>query len=434
MRKKLTDTNIKGKPPSDGTGMLWDTVVPGLALRFGKRRRTYSVTTRINGKQVKRRIGTSVTKTLAEARDAARDILRDAEKGIDSASSTAIKTEAEKAAANTFQTVAGEWLADGNKGGGAKLRTRKAVERRLVRLVYPTIGDTPLEDIERVKLRRLVKRIARKHPVAANRTLADLRRVFNYAVREDRLVASPAIGIDPPGDEQDRDRVLNGDELAGLWAASDRLGYPFGPLFKMLILTGARRSEVAEMEWSEIDGGNWILPSDRSKNGRVHLWPLSRAAMDVLDGVPRIDGLDTVFTSGRARTRDESGQRMVDRPVSGWGRVKERVDRVVAEIAAEKAGEPVDVDKHGLAPWRVHDIRRSVVTGMNEKLGIEPHVVEATIGHLSGSAKSGIAGVYNRSSYLQQRTAALESWGNYVLSLVGEKQVDNVVDLRDAAR
>ena len=207
--------------------------------------------------------------------------------------------------------------------------------------------------------------------------------------------------------------MLSNAEIAMLWPAFDQLGYPFGPVFQLLLLTGSRRNEVGGMKWSEIEGDTWLLPGERTKNARPHIVPLSSTAREILDYLPRFDGSDYVFTSGRARTRGENGERVTDRPVSGWGRAKERIDKI-----------------SGLSDWRLHDLRRTVVTGMNEELGIEPHVVEAVVNHQSGGAKSGIAGIYNRALYLPQRKVALESWAQHIIGLVGGEAKSNVVVLR----
>ncbi len=256
-----------------------------------------------------------------------------------------------------------------------------------------------------------------KRPSLANRCLAHVRRALSWAVSQDKLDINPATGIEAPADETSRDRVLDEAEIAKLWPALDDLGYPFGPAVKLMILTGARRGEVSGMTWGEIRDGMWHLPAERSKNKLPHLVPLSTAAQKIIADLPRVDDAEHVFTTGYARAVDsETGERTTDSPIKSWARQKEKLDEI-----------------SGVSRWRFHDIRRTLVTGMNEKLKIEPHVIEAVVNHVSGAAKSGIAGVYNRATYLSQRTAALEAWGRYVLGLVGEASEDTVVvDLRKA--
>lgn len=443
-RVKLTDRTVAAKkltvadeptihlPPSKGVVELWDSILPGLALRIGYGgKRTYTVTTRINGRQVRRRVGTTDTLTLAEAREKARDILRDAAMGIDSHSKRAKERnflleqqQTARADAGTFRAVAEAWLNDTRKRGGANLRSKRGTELRLEKHVFPKLGALPITEITRADVSALVGTIAHKHPIAANRVLADVRRVFSWAVRNDRLDTSPAMGVDPPGEEKSRERVLNDGEIALLWRGFDELGHPHGSVFKLLLLTGARRNEVARMRWAELDNGNWVLPSGRAKNNREHFWPLSTTARAILEATPRIDGSEYVFPS----------RRTVDRPVSNWGWVKERLDKIVAEIAAKEAGEAVDTDKHGLDHWRIHDLRRTIVTQMNEALEIEPHIIEAVVGHVSGSAKSGIAGVYNRAAYLEQRKNALERWAQHVKGITSGQKTGNVEQLKPRKR
>lgn len=444
---KLTDRIVKGKrvtvdgktitlPPRKGIVELWDTIIPGLALRIGYGgKRTYTVTTRINGDQVRRPAGTTVTASLAQARDKARDILSEAGEGRDTYSKRTIqltadreKQEAARADAGTFQAVAAEWLTDTLKNGGAKLRSKNEIERRLERVVFPAFGALPIGEITKADVSALIGSIARKYPIAANRTLGDIRRVFHWAVSNDRIETSPTIGIEPPGEEKSRDRTLADDEIRRLWTAFGELGYPFGHVFKLLLLTGARRNEVGAVKWSEIDGDTWVLPSERAKNGKQHLWPLSTVAQAILDATPHVDDSEYVFPA-QMKGRDAKGERTIDKPVTGWGAIKTRIDKMVAQAAADKAGEPLDMEKHGLARWTLHDLRRTLVTEMNETLEIEPHIIEAVIGHVSGSAKRGVAGVYNRAQYLPQRKAALERWAQHIEG-IEEGQSGNVEQMK----
>ena len=434
---KLTDRHLNQKSPASGTLELWDTVTPGLALRIhsgGKR--SWCITTRIHGRQVRRTIGSTATYKLAEARDLARDVLRDAQAGRDTFSKDARKQaaeqarrEAERAQANTFRSVAEAWLADTGRKGGAELRSKAAIEKQLEADVYATLGAIPAPEIKRADVRDLVRDIAKTRPIAANRTLAIVRRALQWAVEQDKLDTNPAAGIDPPAQEQSRSRVLTEAELTRVWRAADTLGYPVGPWLKLMVLTGQRRTEVGGMRRPEINGNDWIIPATRTKNGREHIVPLAPIALEIIESVPRLDGGEHVFVSGRARTRDPEGQRITDRPMSGWGKVKARLDRAIAEAAAKAAKEKLDIEKHALPDWTFHDLRRTMVTVMNETLRIEPHVIEAVVNHVSGPAKAGVAGVYNRAQYLPQRREALTAWANYIVTLA-DKPAENVVRLR----
>jgi integrase len=193
--------------------------------------------------------------------------------------------------------------------------------------------------------------------------------------------------------------VLTDDELRLVWRAAAQIEWPFGSLVQLLILTGQRREEVAAMRWSEIqDSGRvWILPGDRTKNGQAHHVPLSGAAQALLSALPRLAGSDLILTTTGAR------------PISGYSNAKERLDRVIEELAEAEAHDreaaPLIVQ-----PWRLHDLRRTVASGM-ARLAVTPHVIEAILNHRSGIV-SGVAAIYNRHDYLDERRDALEKWAN----------------------
>lgn len=190
----------------------------------------------------------------------------------------------------------------------------------------------------------------------------------------------------PLSKERSRERVLTDDELGALWAACDADGYPFGDCMKLLILSGQRRAEVAEMRWSEIDLEKrlWTLPSQRAKNGRQHTVPITDAMLDVLRRVPKFLGSDYVFT-----TNGKS-------PVSGFGRLKDRLDKALPE---------------GTDPWIIHDLRRTMSTNM-AMLGVPQPVTEALLNHQTGVV-SGVAAIYNVYSYADEKREALEQWNHH---------------------
>jgi integrase len=212
-----------------------------------------------------------------------------------------------------------------------------------------------------------------------------------------------AVDIDPtaslPGAQQsaERDRVLSNDELVALWRALDEEPDPFARAIRLMILTGARRGEVMAMTWAELDKGKavWTLPAARSKNKLAHQVPLSRQAEALLP--PPGTAGPYVFSTDGGKTY-----------VQGFGKLKYRLDARLKFAA----------------PWRFHDIRRTVVTGMAE-LGIQPHVSEAVVNHISGH-KSGIAGVYNKAEYAEPKRKALERWALHIDRLLAGQE-DNVV-------
>jgi integrase len=239
---------------------------------------------------------------------------------------------------------------------------------------------------------------ARGSPGAAKRALAYLRKFFNWCSERDIITMPPTDRIRSSHPDVKRDRVLSEEELYYLLQALGAERSLFGPLIRVLLLTGQRRGEVAGLLWSELrnlskDNAVWEIPGQRTKNKHSHLVPLPLEAQNILLSLPRVS--DLVFTT--------TG----DTPVSGFGKVKTRLDTRINRMRRRDGLEP-------LPPWTLHDLRRTMVTVMNEKLKIAPHVVEAIVNHMSGLAKAGVAGVYNRALYLEDRRRALESWQNWL--------------------
>jgi integrase len=415
--RKLTDRVVRQKPPETGFVELFDTITPGLALRINAGgRRSYFVMPRVNKKQYKHKLGTTDQLTLAEAREKARDVFRNAANGIapKDAARRAVR-EAERAQKNTFRSIAEAYLEDKGKGGGALLRSKDQIVRRLEKDIFPQWGGTPILEITKIDVRELVEGIAHDRPIAANRTLALVNRIFNWACKKDRLDTSPAFGIDPPSVEISRDRVLTDDEIVRLWAGFDKLGHPFNAVFKILLLTAQRRSEVGGIMWSELKGDLWTLPGERTKNSNGNTVPLSPLAKEILDEIPKIEQFEHVFTMARKG----------DRPVSGWDKIKKRLDKIIAQTVAGEAGEELDTEKHAMDHWTIHDLRRTVRTNL-PKLGITPDTAERVLGHTIGRVR----GVYDRHAYDEQKRHALEAWARHVETLIGGKPKDNIVEMR----
>jgi integrase len=196
--------------------------------------------------------------------------------------------------------------------------------------------------------------------------------------------------------EAGRDRVLSAAELKTIWNALP-LGSDYRDILRLLILTGSRRAEIGNLAWSEISPEGVItVPAVRSKNGQEHRIPLSAPALAILEARQRVDGRDLIFGRG------EGG-------FNGWSACKTRLDAALGT---------------GMALWTVHDVRRTVSTQMHE-LGVEPHIVEAVLNHVSGHRR-GVAGRYNHAIYAAPKRAALDLWATRVMTIIG----DNVVPMR----
>jgi integrase len=238
--------------------------------------------------------------------------------------------------------------------------------------------------------------------VGANRAFAQLRKMFRWAVSRGLLDRSPCDGIDPPSAEKSRDRVLDTEELHLVWRAADGLGFPFGPIVKLLVLTGQRRSEVGGMEWRELDLDRaiWTIPASRSKNKRQHVLPLSPEAVEIIKAFPRFSDSKFVFSPGETAP-------------SGYSRAKTRLDARIGE---------------SIAPWILHDIRRSVASGL-AGLGVNLPVIERLLNHVSGSF-AGIVGVYQKYNFADEMRGAMERWSRYVQAIVTGEAAENVVELK----
>jgi integrase len=229
--------------------------------------------------------------------------------------------------------------------------------------------------------------------IVANRTLAALRKLFNWSVDKDIIEASPVASVKAPAPAISRDRILNDDEIKLFWSACEKIGYPFGHIGKLLLLTGQRLNEVAGMSKSEIDPDKrlWTIPRERAKNDERHIVPLSDAVIEIIDSIKPVGPKRLLFT-----TTGESS-------VSGFSRAKARLDA--------NMGSPPD--------WRQHDLRRTVASGM-AKLRIALPVIEKVLNHHSGSF-AGIVGVYQHHDFADEKREAIEKWGAHVMALIGEQ-------------
>jgi integrase len=296
-------------------------------------------------------------------------------------------------------------------------RTAAEVMRALDKDVRSAWGERSVQDITRRDVIELLDSIVdRGKPIAANRALAYLRRFFNWLIERSVLETSPCDRVKAPASEQDRDRVLTDGELRWLWKATERLSYPFGPFVRLLLLTGQRRDEVAKARYREFPHpALWQIPKERTKNGIAHDVPLSTAAQEVIAALPRIAGRSGYLFTTSGETA-----------ISGYSNAKERLDRFMLIVAREEASERGhNPDEVEIAEWRLHDLRRTMASGM-ARLGHAPHVVEAVLNHTGGTI-SGVAAVYNRYTYADEKCRALEVWGRFVMDLIQRAEAGNVV-------
>jgi integrase len=360
--------------------------------------------------------------TLAEARVAAHSALGAVKEGQDP---FAEKTRAKKASLSGEDNVDAALDAYIDKHVEKNNRESTATEtKRFLRLyVRPALGELKLRHLRKRQILDMLDTVSDKGgPASANRVFAIVRHFLVWSVQRDLLSTSPAEGIAPPSQPVSRDRYLDDAEIKLMWRGCQKVGWPFGEMAKLLLLTGQRREEVAGGRWKEFDleakEPMWIIPRSRAKNDNEHFVALSPSVVSVLQGLPRMANSETdhiLTTTGKTG-------------ISGFSRAKEALDAAMLELArADAAERGTNEDKVAIAPWTWHDLRRTAASGM-ARLGMPVHVVEAVLNHKSGSV-SGIAAVYNRHTYADEKRRALFAWAQHVESLITPSE-GNVVPLR----
>ena len=409
MAKALTDKAVAAAEPDLAKRReMPDAALPGFYLVIQPSgAKSWAVRYRAAGKPRKLTLGSYPALGLAEARKAARAAVAKATEGADpAAEKKAAKAEAKlDPDRDKVPTIVADFL----KRHASKNKTAAETGRIFAREVLPKWKDKAIHDVTRRDVIELIDGIAdRGAPVMANRVLANVRKLGNWCVSRDILAVSFAAGVKGPTPEAARDRVLTDDELRAFWTATGQMGAPFGPLFRVLLLTAARREEVAGMTAAEIEDDTWTLPAARAKNGRAHVVPLSPQALAALAAQPRIAGPAGFIFTTTGRT-----------PASGFGRAKARLDALMVKA----------LDGAELPPFRLHDLRRTAASNM-ARLGVALPVVEKLLNHVSGSF-GGVAGVYQRHDYAAEKRAAVNLWGAFVADLT-EGRPGNVVPLRGA--
>ena len=375
----LTDVLIRNLKPVHGRQIdVFDSKVPGFALRVSPVAKTFTLLYRVGRRARRMTLGRYPLLPLAEARARAEKALRDVSAGLDPG---ALKTAARvQYSERLFPTVAEDFI---ERHAKRKTKTWRETERLLKREFVPIWRHRLIHDITKQDVNRVLDGIVeRGAPVGANGALAAIRKLFNWAIERGYVRASPCAGTQRPSKVSSRERVLTPKELIAVWRAAVAYPYPFGPVVQLLILTVQRRGEVIGMRWSELDleQGLWTIPPQRTKSNRQHQIPLSSAAVTLLEALPRLHD-ELVFPA-----RGNPNQ-----PSSGFSKWKRALDR-----ASNTSG------------WRIHDLRRSASTKLAE-MGVAPHIIERILNHQQGQL-GGVAGVYNRFAYLPEMRAALEKW------------------------
>lgn len=423
---KLTAKSVENaKPPAGGRLELFDATLPGFGLRVGATNKTWFIFYRFGGKQRRLNLGHFPAISLGDARTLAGKALDAVERGVDPAN---LRDEAAQAAVQADAYEAENGFRPGTWGDLASryikaecssLRRGWELEQIINRSLQPHWRDRPASELRRKDLTAILDPLIVADKVQMAHKVREIAiRVINWAIDrgelEANLLASPSRGRKRTGTLRrvPRARILTADELRDVWYACDQQAGPFPWVVKMLIVTGQRREEVGAMKWSELDlaAGTWTIPPERYKTGIVHLVPITQLARTILGGVDRLSD-EFVFATRK------------DTHFQGYGKCKERLDAAIAK-ARNEDGRPV------MEPWTLHDLRRTLRTGMAE-MKIAPDIAERVLGHVIG----GVEGVYNRYAYLDEKREALDLWASRIESLVSpppavDQLPANVIRLR----
>jgi integrase len=390
-RIKLTKSAIDALPTPKSDVVYWDAASPGFGVKVTpKGRKVFVVLYRTGGAGSKLRkytIGPYGRVTLHQARVAAQKVFAAKLEGRDPA---AEKREAKRRIVadqveDLLETFIAQRLSQNRSGG--------EIARLLRREIGRTWAGRSIHEISKRDVVEVVTAIEQRGaPVAANKALKATKTFLRWCVGRAILDQSPAEGVPLPSKEVARDRVLDDDELAHIILAARKIGGPYGGIVELLALTGQRREEVARLQWEELDlaRGIWTIPKSRTKNAKTHLVHLSEQALAVLKRVDRNGPL--VFSL------------LGTKPFQEFSRAKRVLDQL-----------------SGVTGWRLHDLRRTCVSGM-ARLGVAPHVADKILNHQSGTI-SGVAAVYQRHEFLAERREALERWGVHVAAAETSSEV-----------
>jgi integrase len=381
-RIRLTKSAIDALPTSQSDEVYWDAGCPGFGVKVTpKGRKVFIVLYRTGGAGSRLRkytIGPYGRVTLHQARVAAQKVFAAKLEGRDPAADK--RAARRRIVADRVEDVLETFIAQRL----SQNRSGDEIARLLRREVGKPWSGRSIHEISKRDVVEVVTAIEQRGaPVAANKALKAIKTFLRWCVGRAVLDQSPAEGVPLPSKEVARDRVLDDSELAQIILAARKIGGPYGGIVELLALTGQRREEVAGLQWEELNLAQriWTLPKSRTKNEKAHVIHLSEQSMAVLT---RADWPAPYMFS-----------LLGTKPFQEFSRAKRRLDEL-----------------SGVTGWRLHDLRRSCVSGM-ARLGIAPHIADKILNHQAGII-SGVAAVYQRHDFLAERRAALDAWGTHV--------------------
>jgi integrase len=423
--------------------LVFDEAQRGLAVRVtASGGRTYLCQYTLHGHKWRVPLGACSAVSLSKAREAAAAVMGDVAKGRNPVAERKEAAAAERVRRARNRLTLRVLIDDWNRLHLARRRPRYAAEAvRALHYAFADHLDDAAEDLDRAAVVRALDALTRrrkrkdgdgaaKHKGAAmtGRTAAYGRAAFAWAAKRGSVRSNPFADLPVSKSVAKRERVLSDAEIGKIWWAAGEAASPYGTIIRLLILTGQRRGEVAGMTWGEIseDLTTWALPAERTKNGVAHSVPLSPSARDLLRALLPDEGKDAKRVLNDRRASGElTLPGAVGTPFAGWSKAKRSLDRAIVDTRAKEVG----ASPSPLAPWSVHDLRRTVATGL-QRLGVRLEVTEAVLNHISGS-RGGISGVYQRHDWADEKRAALDAWAAHIFTVPAVKtQLPKVVKLR----
>ena len=424
---KISKATVDVAQPSVADKVYWDKALAGFGLKItpaGRKVYLYRYRLAPPGRAAKTQpvtltIGKHGDLTPDQARDRATELAGKVAVGVDPrAEERRERIEAEARARRdtdlAFDLKADQWL-DHYEHEKERRPSSVSQAKLVVRNhLKPALKSKPLPEIGKSDIQSIIDAIPVRQKAMRRAVFAYASILFGWAASSGYIDRNPLQDMNKPPAPKARERVLTDEELSAVWRATTGLPKPFGPFYRMLILSGQRRDEVATLGWGDLDraAATWTIPADRAKNGRAHIVPLSAQVVVELDALagsslqwPRSGFVLT--TTGRT-------------PISGFSKAKVALDDLIDKSTAAAGGEP-------MVEWRVHDLRRTLATGL-QRLGVRFEVTEAVLNHISGS-KGGVAGIYQRHDWKDEKRAALTAWASHVERLLSGAPQSNVIQL-----
>lgn len=438
----ITKRTVDAVQPGKADQFIWDTKVPGFGVKvtptgskvyvFQYRMANPGAAKSVHARRMN--IGKHGIFTPDQARTRAEELAAIVKLGTDpqqdARDKIAAKAEAKRQAETkarldgelVFEKVAERWLEEyeldhrATSVGQAKVSVRK--------YLTPKLRGKPMPHISKADLQAALDAIPAKQKASRQQVFAYASILWRWALERGDIADNPVPSMAKPKAPKARDRVLSDDELAAIWNATEAVRAPLGAFYRLLLLTGQRREEVAGMTWAQVDraAALWTIPADKAKNGVAHIVPLAPVVIDELDRLALARQIAAKAEKPDAKSWPKDGPVISIRgkvALSCFSQAKTALDGAVLKVRKEAGA---------LEPWRVHDLRRTLATGL-QRLGVRFEVTEAVLNHVSG-ARAGVAGIYQRHDWRDEKRLALESWARHVAAIVAPADTANVVPIK----